>query len=67
MRFRGDSNVLASASEDGTVKLWNPLNGDLLETHHEPTGAVTCLAFARDGQTLAAGFDKVVYLWQRVR
>jgi WD40 repeat protein len=55
--------MIASASNDNTVKLWN-LAGELLQNfsgHDEP---VISVAFAPDGKTIAsASNDKTVKLW----
>ena len=59
-----DGNVLASASSDGKVRLWDPENSRLLKTlvgHLQP---VTCVKWSPDGKTLATGsFDRTIRLW----
>jgi WD40 repeat protein/tRNA A-37 threonylcarbamoyl transferase component Bud32 len=55
---------LASASVDGTVRIWDVLAGKELvpALHHE--NGVICVAFSRDGQFLASGgHDRVVKIW----
>ena len=57
--------MLASASKDKTVKLWNP-QGKLLKTLKGHQGSVNSVRFSTDSQVLASGSDdQTVKLWQR--
>jgi WD40 repeat protein len=56
-------DILASASYDRTVKLWDPENGQLLQTLSH-INQVRSLAFSPDGGTLTTGCaDGILRLW----
>nr|RNJ67163.1 MAG: hypothetical protein EDM05_22080 [Leptolyngbya sp. IPPAS B-1204] len=60
-----DGQMLASASRDGTAKLWSA-DGRLLHTLRGHPDWVTHVAFSGDGQTvISASKDKTVKLWRR--
>jgi WD40 repeat protein len=61
--FSRDSQQLASASWDDTVRLWDPKTGTTVQTREGHTNAVSAMAFSRDGQLLAsASWDTTVRL-----
>lgn len=53
--FSPDSKSLASASYDGTLKLWDMTTGKEQATLGEYKGCLGCVAFSPDGKTLASG------------
>ncbi|MDB9426193.1 hypothetical protein PN437_15060 [Microcystis aeruginosa CS-564/01] len=63
--FNPQGNLLATASEDETVKLWN-LEGRLLNTFFGHIGGVLDATFSPDGKFIASsGKDGRVIIWIR--
>ena len=60
------SGTIASASLDGTVRLWNLATGQHVATLDEHTNSVNTVAFSPNEKWLASGSaDGTVRLWQR--
>jgi len=64
MAFRPDGRLLAVATGDGRVPLWDPATGENLRTMSGAAGSANALAFRPDGRLLATGTgDGVVKIW----
>ena len=63
--FHPNGRWLASASDDWTVKLWDPSTGKADATFRGHLGAVRVVVFAPGGRQLASGgHDRTVRVWQ---
>src|SRR4029077_1175919 len=63
LSWRPDSKLLASASEGGTVKLWETKKGKQVKNWTAPGSGTLCVGYARDGNLATCGRDKKVALW----
>src|SRR5262249_34006288 len=62
--FSPDGKRLATASADGTAKVWDAATGQETLTLRGHTVALTSVAFSADGQRLAtADVDGTVKIW----
>ena len=62
--FSSDGALLASAHDDGAVRLWDAATGSALRVLKGHSSAVTSLAFSPDSRSLAsASTDTMVTIW----
>ena len=64
MAFHPEDRVVASCSEDSSIKLWNLDDGDLISTMTGHQHGVSSVHFSPDGTRLVTGsYDKTVKIW----
>jgi len=64
VEYSPDDSLLATACEDGAVRLWNPTTARLVRALLGHDGPVNSLSWSPDGKVLAtAGSDRTVRLW----
>ena len=65
LTFSSDGKLLASGSEDKTIKLWDVLMGVELRTFVGHSAKISSLAFSPDGKLLASGsHDGTIKVWE---
>ncbi|KAI6354351.1 hypothetical protein MCOR25_008646 [Pyricularia grisea] len=67
VRISPNGRWIASASADGTARIWDAETGAHIDTLVGHMAGVSCLAWSPDSGTLATGSDdKAIRLWDRI-
>lgn len=67
VRISPNGRFIASASADGTLKIWDAATGSHMDTLVGHMAGVSCVAWSPDSNTLASGSDdKAIRFWDRV-
>jgi WD40 repeat protein len=63
--YNPNGTIIASSSDDQTIRLWNALTGECVAVLQGHTGRVRSVAFDSDGEFLVScGDDGTIKLWQ---
>jgi WD40 repeat protein len=66
--FSPNGDRLISGGEDKTIRVWNPVTGDLMLTLRGQDSEVESLGFSPDGSTIVAVYaDGAVWSWHSMQ
>ena len=60
--FAANNYLIASGSDDKTIRLWHVDTGELLLTFPKQSNSVNSIALSPDGQTIASGTFGKIYM-----
>ena len=63
--WRIDGKLVLTASEDGTLRIWDGTNGKQIKNWNACGPGVTSACFTRDGLIVTGGRDRLVRVWDQ--
>src|SRR5262249_52298275 len=63
LSWRDDSKLLASSSEDGTIKVWEMQEGKQMKSWTAHNSGALCVSYSHAGQLVSCGRDGQVIIW----
>ena len=66
MAFSPQGDIIASGSEDGTIKIWDGKTGQQIGNLVGHLKYINSVTFSRDGKSLASGSsDNTIRIWRQ--
>jgi WD40 repeat protein len=63
--FNRDNNLLYSGAGDGTIKVWDCIGSECINTINAHGVSVTCLIILSNGYFASGSYDNKIKIWDR--